>query len=129
MARNFSISLKAQDEKAIVEFPLESVRDGDSIDDTEYPGPKTSQQVIVHKEYQDNANNKTLRSTHTYRLTKQGTVNDPFEVEYDKEKGPPRKLTIQTNTMRDRAGGQESPAKTPARTGPSMNPQLLLQNK
>ena len=59
MPRNFSLSIRAHDEKAVVEFPLDSVREENDnfedferevgLDDTQYPGPKTGNQVIIHK--------------------------------------------------------------------------------
>ena len=105
MPRNFSLSIRAQDEKAIVEFPLESTREDlegtmssiDKDDLEKYPGPKTNNQVIVHKQYQDNVNNRTLRSTKSYRVTNHDTVCDPVELEYDKDKGPPRPNRIETS--------------------------------
>ena len=70
MPRNFSLSIRAHDEKAVVEFPLDSVREENDAfdefereDESQYPGPRGSSQVIVHKQYQDNVVNKTLRTT------------------------------------------------------------------
>ena len=104
MPRNFSLSIKAHDEKAVVEFPLDSVREeNDNFDEFErevgtdelaFPGPRTSNQVIVHKQYQDNVVNKTLRTTQAYRLTGHDSVTDPYEIEYDKDKGPPKMMSV-----------------------------------
>ena len=60
-----------------------------------------------------------LRTTQTYRLTGHDALTDPYTVEYDKDKGPP-KLNLAGNSLKRKTTIDKSDA-SPAKTLKSMN--------
>ena len=67
--------MKAGYQNAIIEFPLDS---GRGVDGTQI---KASEQVIVHKEYDDPLNARRLQTSSVYRIKGGNRIADKHEFE------------------------------------------------